>query len=99
MYMNLCVYVCVRELRKNKGGGRERERQNERNGMDEDTRGEREMEKREERIVRRRLLQPPPSDWLAGYGTVLLHTYSTRCAAVVAFIYRRLLLSGASAAF
>lgn len=54
---------------------------------------------REERILRRRLSQLPPSDWLAGYGTVLLHTYSARCAAVVAFIYRRLLLSGASAAF
>lgn len=42
-------------------------------------------------------------DWLAGLagfcGTVLLHTYSARRTAVVAFIYRRLLLSGASAAF
>lgn len=37
--------------------------------------------------------------WLAGCGTVLLHTYSARRATVVAFIYRRLLLSGASAAF
>lgn len=45
--------------------------------------------------------EPGTSDWLVGCGTVLLHTYSPgrRAAAVVAFIYRRLPLSGASAAF
>lgn len=56
-------------------------------------------EREEERGSLRRRLAASTSDWLVGCGTVLLHTYSPARAAVVAFIYRRSPLSGASAAF